>query len=108
MAKIVQGLADMGNSMMPGFFPSLSNTVVQHGVARVIDDTPRQVCLLILKFVDHRGDSHRLPFVSPGCRSCNIADPVGFKTPTAINRHSAPLLIEPSRNYGQRFPDNPA
>ena len=65
MAKIVQGLADMGNSMMPGFFPSLSYTDVHHGAARVIDDTPRQVCLLILKFVDHRGDSRRLPFFSP-------------------------------------------
>ena len=31
----------MGNTMMPGFFPSLSYTVVHHGAARGIDDTPR-------------------------------------------------------------------
>ena len=43
MAKILQGLADMGNSMMSGFFPSLSYTVVHHGAARGIDDTPCQL-----------------------------------------------------------------
>ena len=100
MAKIVQGLADMGNSMMPGFFPSLSCTVVHHGAARVIDDTPWPWLLI--------QSSSTIAETAIDChsflrRSCNIADPVGFKTPTAINRHSAHAL----RAFPQLWPTFP-
>ena len=74
-------------------FPGFQHTVDGRCAARGIDDPARQAGLLIVQFVDHRGDRHGLPFVLGADPVCDAAQPVEPETRAKPDPHGVECRI---------------